>query len=738
MSRHRLGRALLATLFGLAAGCGPGESWDNPIEGAAKPDSEVRRLGEAQREAHAGLEPRSPAAAPTGPDKTILFGDLHVHTSYSWDAFIMSLPLFGGEGAHPPADACDFARYCSNLDFFALTDHAEALRPEHWEASKQSVRECNARAGDPAEPDLVAFMGFEWTQAGLTPEDHWGHRCLFFPGTGDDELPARPIASANRAPGYLAMQGMLRRVRWLQPQHWGTYSFTLDHLEALGAREECAEGVPSTELPPDCLEIAETPGELHAKLDEWGLDVLDIPHGTAWGVYTPVSTTIDKHLEAEQFDPEKQRLIEIMSGHGNSEEYRDWRHFTLGADGERICPEPTPDFLPCCWQAGEIIRSRCGDLPPDECEARVAEARRLAMQTWTRPTQVVPDAAAEEWLDCGQCRDCAKPSYAHRPLESVQYAMSLSEPTAGGEPRRFNYGFIGSSDVHDARAGVGYKQSDLTLMTDTGSRPALLSWMERLNRTEMEDPTRAVPPSDRTTGLTGNDPRVQSYLYAGGLAAVHSAGRSRERIWDALHRREVYGTSGPRILLWFDLLNAPGGAAPMGSEHRLPHNPMFEVRAVGSFEPRPGCPDWAERGLSADRLEWLCRGECYSPGEKRRRIEAIEVVRIRPRSGPGEAPGDLIEDPWLRHSCPDDAAGCVLRFDDPEFLDSERDALYYARAIEEPSLALNGTPLNPRRDARGEVVSIELCESDPDNPDCLGRVRERAWSSPIFVNRAAP
>jgi hypothetical protein len=691
---------------------------------------------EARRAAQArGLEALGSRSDAT-PSNQILFGDLHVHTSYSWDGFLFSLPLVGGEGAHPPADACDFARHCANLDFYALTDHAETLLPEHWLDVKQSVRQCNALAGDPADPDLVAFAGFEWSQACVSPGDHYGHRNVIYPGTGEGDLPTRPISSGAKREIHAELRGMMRALRWIQPGAWGAYTSYADYLESLGARTRCSDGVPVRELPADCEEVAATPRELHQKLDEWGFEVLEIPHGTSWGTYTPAGSDIAGQLTPDDFDPGRQRLIEVMSGHGNTEVHRDGRPFQRAEDGSRVCPAPTPEYLPCCWQAGEIMRSRCGDLPAEECERRVALARTRAAAASVRPQQVFPDSSPEDWLDCGQCRGCFKATYGHRSRQSVQYAMALSRPAAADAPaQRFRYGFVASSDGHKGRPGTGYKQIERSMMTDTVSSPGVLFRALSSLAQRMDDPRMPLEPSQGPVGVMGSDMRVQSFLYPGGLAAVHARGRTREAIWSALKRREVYGTSGPRILLWFDLLNAGDAPVPMGGEVRMDTDPRFRVRALGSLEQKPGCSEWNRRGLAPERLERLCRDECHNPSDVRRPITAIEVVRIRPQRDAGEDVAALIEDPWRRFECAGDPAGCVVEFTDEEFAELGRDALYYVRALEAPSPALNGGMLRTGFDAGGNAVSVRICTGAESADGCPAPVEERAWSSPIFVDR---
>jgi hypothetical protein len=711
------------------------------VTGTPIPDDVVSGRAATQHSAASAVG----VAAP----KQILFGDLHVHTTFSTDAFQASLPMLQGEGAHPPADACDFARYCSALDFWSINDHAEGLTLRRWEEIKQSVRQCNAVAGDPVSPDVVAYLGWEWTQVGLTADEHYGHKNVILRDLADAAVPARPIAAAG--PVQQALRSVPLRAR-LGPalidfDHRQRYLDFDRFLRELAATEVCAEGVDTRELPADCLEAAATPAELFEKLAQWGSDAFVIPHGTTWGMYTPMGATWDKQLTAAMNDPRLQTLIEVYSGHGNSEEYRDWRAVRFDAAGEPVCPPPRRDYLPSCWRAGEIIAERCraDGLAEAECEARAATARDHYAQGGVAGWLTVPGADVLDWQDSGQCRNCFEPSFNYRPGSSAQYTLAISNFDEPTEVKRFRFGFIASSDNHTARPGTGYKEFARGSMSD-GRGPRDAEWYARLNPKE---PPRAesIPPERAMEGRSGfqlvERERRASFLVTGGLVAVHSDGRDRNAIWDALERKEVYGTSGERMLLWFDLLNGPAApyAAPMGSEVAMSAAPRFRVRAVGAFEQLPGCPAYSVAALSPERLEALCRGECYNPSDERKLVTRIEVVRIRPQAAPGEPVGRLIEDPWLRVDCPRDPAGCIVEFEDLDFPEVARDAVYYVRAIQEPSLAVNGANLRCRYDENGRCVELDPCHgdyrTDPDD-DCLARVEPRAWSSPIFVDYARP
>ena len=74
---------------------------------------------------------------------------------------------------------------------------------------------------------------------------------------------------------------------------------------------------------------------------------------------------------------------------------------------------------------------------------------------------------------------------------------------------------------------------------------------------------------------------------------------------------------------------------------------------------------------------------------------------------------------------------------DEEFSRKGRDTLYYARAIEAPSLAVAADPLGCRRDDSGRCVQVDPCFGRPDDDECLAQTEERAWSSPIFIRYEA-
>ena len=60
------------------------------------------------------------------------------------------------------------------------------------------------------------------------------------------------------------------------------------------------------------------------------------------------------------------------------------------------------------------------------------------------------------------------------------------------------------------------------------------------------------------------------------------------------------------------------------------------------------------------------------------------------------------------------------------------------RAIEEPSLRVNGDNLRCEYDDQGNCIKVNICHGSyltDKRDDCVTPSEERAWSSPIYVNQ---
>ena len=88
--------------------------------------------------------------------------------------------------------------------------------------------------------------------------------------------------------------------------------------------------------------------------------------------------------------------------------------------------------------------------------------------------------------------------------------------------------------------------------------------------------------------------------------------------------------------------------------------------------------------------------------------------------------------------CDPSSEGCEVEFTDDNFTNANREIIYYVRAIQEPSLAINASNLNCDRDDSGKCIKVNLCGDveGQGEGDCLSETEERAWSSPVFIKSA--
>ena len=131
--------------------------------------------------------------------------------------------------------------------------------------------------------------------------------------------------------------------------------------------------------------------------------------------------------------------------------------------------------------------------------------------------------------------------------------------------------------------GTGYKEVHRRRSTDAAlgqiGPPALLNDAEPVAR------SRAL--ADIPVPANYFE-RFSSFFGSGGLVAAHSPARDRNSIWDALQRKQVYATSGDRILLWFDLANGIGAPHPMGSSVESTAAPVFFGASTGCLQAAVG------------------------------------------------------------------------------------------------------------------------------------------------------
>ena len=667
---------------------GPWQSED-PVAGPREPLQQVVAKGKG--------EPR------------ILFGDLHNHSNYSLDAYVFNTKLLKGTGRVTPADACDFARYCSALDFWSINDHAESLTPRVWADTVKTIQACNDSAGDPADPDMVSFVGWEWSNGNSDDvPSHYGHKNVVIRTWEEGQTPTRPIASKaiydiSRAPSFvLGLMSLLEDFDVASDFGW--YSNEGSSVPV------CPDGVPADQLPDSCRDVALTPTSLYRKLDEWGFDSIVIPHGLAWGNVNPL--TADFRDQLDEYEERYQKLVEVFSGHGNSELFVDFDRVSTASDGTLFCPPATADFTPCCRQAEKITRSRCDAPDSAACDDSVAKMMKTYLHKGPLAgRKTLKDTTLDDWAGCGQLQNSFQPSSAYVPKMSAQYNLALGFD-AQGEPKRAKMGLIGSSDGHQARPGSSYKETNRVMYTDSKSIGGEDDYSFR---------------ADREGG---------AFYYTGGLVAAHTDGRDRDAICTALDTRNVYATSGDRMLVWFDLINGPAGEVPMGSEVIMSASPQFRVKALGAFEQIPGCPDYAVAALGKNRVQSLCGGECYRPGgDKRKTLSRIEIVKIRPQIRPDEKITPLVEDPWRTFDCPSNGEACIAEFEDSKYVEQGRAALYYARVIQTAEPLIGGDPFGCEYDEAGECVKRNYCIDDRATRDknCTAPAEPRAWTSPIFV-----
>jgi hypothetical protein len=238
-------------------------------------------------------------------------------------------------------------------------------------------------------------------------------------------------------------------------------------------------------------------------------------------------------------------------------------------------------------------------------------------------------------------------------------------------------------------------------------------------------PTDSIPENKTGLGI-GQDSASGWDMSASGLAAVWAEENTRESIFAAFKRKEVYATTGPRIRLqmfagWDFPVNVERSedlgvigrqyGVPMGGDltsiKDQTQPPQFILRAVKD-----------PAGANLERLQ-IVKGWLDNKGEQREKVFNVAWSDNRELSPDGSL-ARIKSTVDLRSARYTNSVGETefsVRWVDPDF-NPEQSAFYYARVLQIP------TPRNGLLDS----LALQL-DTPPKGPNII---QERAYSSPIW------
>ena len=622
-------------------------------------------LGQPLFETRHDVVDRRPAA---NPQRNAYFGDLHVHTTYSFDAY-----AFGTLAT--PYDAYRFAlgeaikhptgfdmQLDKPLDFYGVTDHA-------------------------------MFMGVAPVAADTT-SDFSKH-------------PFTEVVHDLNAPDNMDRWSLPRRIqsfagllRGLVP---GIINGSVDPEESLSiTRNAWADSIKAADMYND-------PGRF-----------------TTFVAYEYTTSSDDNgNLHRNVVFENSDRVPEIPFSRmhsANPEDLWDWMD-TLREDGVESLAIPHNSN----GSNGQMFKlvDWAGDPIDDNYALQRTRNEPLVELTQIKGTSETHPAlsALDEWAGFELMEFRVGTNLPSQPegsyvRDALRRGLSLE---AQGITNPYTFGVIGSSDTHTGAAqndesnfssklGVLSADAQLRGSVPFGSIDGML-----FNSVAPQAMTQV----DNKTFVGGAQPSFG----ASGLAAVWAEENTREAIYAAFRRKETFATSGPRLRLRFfagydlpiDLMEKADGLA------RAYASAVTMGAVLTSGNGKPKFAIWAQAVVSSEPLQRLqvIKGWIDEEGETHEQVFDVACA------------GGVAVNPET-HRCPDNGAKVNLSdcstnansgdtelrsvWADPNFDAGER-AFYYARVLENPSC----------RWSTWDAIraGTEL------RSDLAATLQERAWSSPI-------